>query len=235
MTNVLKRSFLVSVSVVMVMIVLIVSQANTYADGRSDDGNSHDGKKVKQVEVTNWEDNPCCDDGQVQQHDANMTADHLVLESKIDALSFSSAPGIPQPVQREFSMPTLANGQSTSLEVGRYTVPSGKRLTVELMTLNVQDFFRMEQPFYLFATTSIGSVDSNGSNTVKHSIGSVAHEFAPSGDAGRTASPIAGITESFQRTIYAEQGTDIIFTVVARCWVAVPIVVTFSGRLVDVP
>jgi hypothetical protein len=166
----------------------------------------------------------------LEQHDADMTADHLILESKIDSLSSSTTPSVLQPVQGKYSVVIDSGeiGDVISIEAGRYTVPSGKTLIVERITLNVRDGFARDQTFYIFATTSIGS------NTVKHSIGKIVVEL----DSRTDAAPIAGTVDSFQQTLYADQGTDIIFTVVKKSVVTsynTIIDVTFSGRLIDVP
>ncbi len=97
-------------------------------------------------------------------------------------------------------------------------------LIVELITLNVRDKFTAGQTYYIFATTTIGS------DTVKHPIGMVSIDIG-----AVLAIPVAGIMESFQRTIYADQETDIVFTVVAKAGDDYPVDVTFSGRLIDVP
>lgn len=225
MKNLLKCSSLIRVAVVIVLMAFMASQmTDTYARGYSNYGfkklikkihacNSPDceqcnpdgdNDKVKKVEVTNWEENPCCE---------------------------TQSSNIPQAIQQEYSAVTFlqSGAEVLSTEAGRYTVPSGKRLIVELITLNVQDKFFEKQAFYLFATTSIGA------DTVKHPIGTV---FSGFGDASsnKLSVPIAGVMGSFIQTIYADQGTDIIFTVVTHIQSpGVPFQVTFSGRLIDVP
>ncbi len=165
--------------------------------------NTYAGKsRPKEVEITNWDENQCCEQNQINN--------------------------VPQVIQREYNAVFQATGQDASLEAGRYTVPLGKMLIVELITLHVRDLFPEKHSFYIFATTSIGF------DTVKHPIGTVLSEFGIYSD-NSLATPIAGVMDSFQRTIYAEQGTDIIFTVVTKTGDAYPIDVTFSGRLIDVP
>lgn len=167
---------------------------------------------------------------QIEQHDADMTADHLVLESKIDSLSSSSTPSVLQPVQGEYSADFLSG--TFVVEAGRFIVPSNRRLVIELISLQVSgnDAGRAWQ---VFATTSIGG------SPVEHPIGTIIY----TGDGARRATelpgaPFAFIVESFHRTLYADPNTDVIFTVRGSgnsLTVPKTAKVTFSGRLIDVP
>lgn len=231
MTSLLKCSALIRVAVVIVMMVFMVSQANIFANGKSDDdGNSHDDNKVKQVEVTNWQDNPCCVDSQIEQHHADMTADHLVLESKIDSLSSSSTPSMPQPVQGEYSADLLYG--TYIVEVGRFTVPLNQRLVIELISLQVQGE-ETQKAWQVFVTTSIGGV------TAEHPIGTIVH----TGHGAARWTPNITLNShyiigSFHRTLYADLNTEVIFTVRGynkSPTNPAPVKVTFSGRLIDVP
>ena len=165
--------------------------------------------------------------------DGNREIEHGVLDAKLNQILSSATPSVPQPIQREFNAVIPGpDGVVSPIEAGRYTVPLGKRLIVEMITLHVSNNFVGGQHFYIFATTTIGS------DTVKHSIGM--NNVSQNSNSTSFSSPIAGMMESFQRTIYADQGTEIIFTVVTRSPGSeepdgFPIVVTFSGKLIDVP
>jgi len=95
----------------MLVVAFVASQVtDTYARGSSnDDENFRDGKnhKVRKVEITNWEENPCCE---------------------------AQKNNIPQVIQREYSAITSSE---TILDIGTFTVPPSKRLVIELITARV--------------------------------------------------------------------------------------------------
>ena len=159
---------------------------------------------------------------QLGQHDADMTAEHVTLDTKLNQLLSSATPSVPQPIQREFNATSTI--PDAIFEIGTFTVPPSKILVIELITVKVPD------SHVAYPLSVITTVDGS---TVEHSIGSVI-----TGIAGTSTEPIptfGGNTfESFPLMVSADPNTNVIFRAIPRSN-PTPFRVTFSGRLIDVP